>query len=54
MALVKVFTPLGTKGSNLAMPKSAVTSRTNYAIGGQGERERGLDLVLSTYVLGPR
>lgn len=54
VALVKVFTPLGTKGSNLAMPKSAVTSRTNYAIGGQGERERGLDLVLSTYVLGPR
>lgn len=52
MALIKVFTPLGTRESNLAMPKSA--SRTNYAVGGQGERERGLDLVFSTYVLSPR
>lgn len=32
VALVKVFTPLGTVESNLAMPKSAVMSRTNYAI----------------------
>lgn len=36
------------------MPETAVTSRPNYAIGAQGEMERGEDLVFSTYVLSPR
>lgn len=40
VALGKVFTSLGTRKSNLVMPKSVVTGRTNYAIGAQGEMLR--------------
>lgn len=37
VALGKLFTSLGTRNSNLVMPKSVVTGRTDYAIGAQGE-----------------
>lgn len=41
VALGKVFTSLGTRNSNLVMPKSIVTGKTNYAIWAQGEMLRG-------------
>lgn len=42
-----------TRNFNLAMPKSTVTSRTNYAIGDQEGMVRGQDLISSPWFSDP-